>query len=114
MVTRLVISTGKRKQARRSTPCLFILCLETLFIQIRDNDNIRGIRVGGCEIKLSANADDVDFLTPDTESLKSIFQTFSTFQLYSSLKLNLEKSETCWIGTKKGSDETPVIVNWSI
>ena len=33
---------------------LFILCLETLFIHIRDNDNIRGIRVGGHEIKLSA------------------------------------------------------------
>ena len=69
--------------------------LETLFIQIRDNDNTRGIRVGGHEIKLSAYADDADFLTPDTESLKSIFQTCIMFHLYSSLKLNLEKSEAC-------------------
>ena len=70
---------------------LFILCLETLFIQIRDNDNTRGIRVGGHEIKLSAYADDADFLAPDTESLESIFQTCIMFHLYSSLKLNLEK-----------------------
>ena len=52
---------------------LFILCPETLFIQIRDNDNIRGIRVGGHKIKLSAYADDADFSTPDTESFESIF-----------------------------------------
>ena len=62
---------------------LFILCLETLFIQIRDNDTIRGIPVGGHEIRLSAYADDGDFFTPDTESLQSIFQTYTTFQLYS-------------------------------
>ena len=91
---------------------LFILCLETLFIQIRNNDNIRGIRVGGHEMKLSAYADDADFLTPDTESLESIFQTYTTFQLYSSLKLHLEKSEACWIGIKKGSNETPVNCKW--
>ena len=64
--------------------------------------------MAGHEIKLSAYADDADFLTPDTESLESIFQTCTTFQLYSSLKLNLEKSEACWIGIKKGSNETPV------
>ena len=43
---------------------LFILYPETSFIQIRDNDNIRGIGVGGHKIKLSTY-----FLTPDTESL---------------------------------------------
>ena len=28
------------------------------------------------------------------------------------MKLNLEKSEACWIGTKKGSNETPVNYTW--
>ena len=39
---------------------LFILCFETLFIQIRDNDDIKGIRLGDSEIKLSAYADDAN------------------------------------------------------
>ena len=68
--------------------------------------------MGGHGIKLSAYADDADFLTSDTESFESIFQTCATFQLYSSLKLNLEKSEACWIGIKKGSNETPVNCKW--
>ena len=35
---------------------LFILCVETLFIQIRENDEVKGIRIGDNEIKLSAYA----------------------------------------------------------
>ena len=91
---------------------LFILCVETLFIQIRENKEVKGIRIGDNEIKLSAYADDVDFLTSDVSSLETIFQTRATFQLYSSLKLNLEKSEACWIGNRMGSDERPINCRW--
>ena len=45
-------------------------------------------------------------------SLALIFQTCETFQVYSSVKLNLEKSEACWIGTKRGSKETPINCRW--
>ena len=91
---------------------LFILCVETLFIQIRENPDIKGIRIGMEEIKLSAYADDADFLTPDVKSLELIFQTCETFQSFSSLKLNLNKSEACWIGAKRGSNETPINCKW--
>ena len=87
---------------------LFILCVETLFIQIRENPEIKGIHIGTEEIKLSAYADDAAFLTPDVKSLELIFQTCETFQSFSSLKLNLNKSEACWIGTKRGSNEIPI------
>ena len=77
--------------------------LSYLFIQIRENEEAKGIRIGDNEIKLSAYADDAGFLTSDVSSLETIFQTCATFQLYSSLKLNLEKSEACWIGNRMGS-----------
>ena len=91
---------------------LFILCVESLFIQIREDKNIKGIVVGDHEIKLSVYADDPDFLTLDVKSLQTILQTCTTFQLYSSLKLNLDKSEACWIGTKRGAKETPINCRW--
>ena len=91
---------------------LFILCIETLFIQIRENEEVKRIRIGDNEIKLFAYADDADFLTSDVSSLETIFQTCATFQLYSSLKLNLEKSETCWIGNRMGSDDMPINCRW--
>ena len=71
---------------------------------------VKGIRIGDNEIKLSEYTDDADFLTSDVSSLKTIFQTCATFQLYSSL--NLEKSEACWIGNRMGSDEMPINCTW--
>ena len=40
---------------------LFILCVESLFIQIQEDENIKSIVIGDHEIKLSAYADDADF-----------------------------------------------------
>ena len=48
----------------------------------------------------------------NVDSLQLVFRTCSTFQLYSSLKLNLGKSEACWIGNKMGSYEMPINCKW--
>ena len=81
---------------------LFILCVESLFIQIREDKNIKGIVISDHEIKLS----------PYVKSLQTILQTCITFQLYSSLKLNLDKSEACWIDTKREAKEAPINCQW--
>ena len=75
---------------------------------MRENDDINGIKIVDREIKLSAFADDADFLIANVKSLKLIFDICSRFQSYSSLKLNLEKSEACWIGRARGSNNTPI------
>ena len=82
---------------------MFILVLETLFIQIRANKEIQGIRIDtqGEEVKISTYADDGNFLVLNTHSLNLIFQTCHTFEQFSSLKLNLEKSKACWIGSAR-------------
>ena len=54
---------------------LFILCVETLFVQIRNNDDIKRVRLGDNEIKLSAYADDTDFFTSDVRSLALILES---------------------------------------
>ena len=100
------------KQGDPFSAYLFILCAESLFIQIREDENIKGIVVGDHEIKLSAYEDDADLLTLDVKSLQTIFQTYTTFQLYSSLKLKLDKSEACWIGTERGAKETSINCRW--
>ena len=52
---------------------LFILALEVLLIQIRENANIKGIIIDETEIKLSAYADDGSFFVIDVQSLQLIF-----------------------------------------
>ena len=58
---------------------LFILCVEVSFIQIRESNDIHGIKIGDHEIKLPAYADDAYFLTSDVSSMRKIFSTCATF-----------------------------------
>ena len=97
---------------RQDDPLSAYFCVETLFVQIKNNDDIKGVRPGDNEIKLSAYSDVSDFFTSDVRSLASILQTCETFQVYSSLELNLKKSEAYWIGAKRGSKEIPINCKW--
>ena len=79
---------------------------------IRENANIKGIIIDETEIKLSAYADDGSFFAIDVQSLQLIFFMCNQFREFSSLKLNLEKSEACWIGKAKGREDKPIDCNW--
>ena len=91
---------------------LFILCLETLFTQICENESIKGININTYQIKLSAYADDANFLASDAISLELILQTCANFQTFSSLKLNVEKCEACWVGAEKDNPAKPIDCKW--
>ena len=64
---------------------LFILALEILFIQIRNNREIHGIEIDDVMIKLSAYADDTYFFTLDSQSLQIILKVCENFSEYSTL-----------------------------
>ena len=88
------------------------MALEVLLIQIRENANIKGIIIDETEIKLSTYADDGSFFVIDVQSLQLIFFMCNQFREFSSLKLNLEKSEACWIGKAEGREDKPIDCNW--
>ena len=72
---------------------LFILCVESLFNQIPDDENIKEIFIGDYEIKLSAYADDADFLALDVNHFKQFYKHAPHFNCI--LLLNLT-----WISQK--------------
>ena len=100
------------RQGDPLSPYLFILCLETLFIQIRNDNSIRGFKFRKTEIKLTSFADDVTFLVKDTQSLRKILKLIKNYGIFSSLKMNVEKCEACWIGRSKGDTDKPVKCKW--
>ena len=62
---------------------------------------VQGTTIDDHEIKISAYVDDAKFLTINVYSMELVFAIFDIFQKFLSLKLNKEKSEACWIGSKK-------------
>ena len=90
------------------SPYMFIIALETLFIQVRNDSAIRGSRVRSVEIKLSAYADDTTFFMKDSHSLHRVLKLTGKFQEFSSLKFMVDKCEACWIGASK-----PVRCKWT-
>ena len=91
---------------------LFILAIELLLIRVRDSELVRGIPVTDKEIKLDAYADDGRFFLKDIQSLYTILDITEEFRTFSSLKLNLQKSEACWIGASRFNTNTSANCIW--
>ena len=85
---------------------LLILAIEVLLIRVRDSELVRGIPVTAKEIKLDAYAGDGRFFLKDIQSLYTILDITEEFRMFSSLKLNLQKSEACWIGASRFNTNT--------
>ena len=70
---------------------LFILVLEILFLQVKVNEKIEGIKISSHEFLLSAFADDVTYLVCNMASTEELLRLHNEFEQFSSLKVNGEK-----------------------
>ena len=91
------------------SPYLFLFVIEIMALSIRQNDQIKGIPLkNDHEAKISLFADDsVCFLDGSNDSFSQLFDTLSTFGKYSGCKINFNKTEAIWIGSKKGCQDFP-------
>ena len=101
------------RQGNPFSAYLFILNLEILSIRICQNEQIKSICISNDhELKISAYADDANFLASDIQSLNCLFLTCTDFGNYFSLRLKEEKSETSWIGSNKPNTSKPLPWKW--
>ena len=77
---------------------LFILCVEIMACQIRENNQIHGITINDNEHKLKQFADDCTCTLQNTNSIYLLIDTIDNFTQVSGLKLNLEKSLLFFLG----------------
>ena len=73
----------------------FYSCFRNFILQVTQNMDIQRIMIDGQEIKISAYAEDAKFLIINVHSMELVLAICDTFQEFSSLKLNKEKSEAC-------------------
>ena len=102
------------RQGDPISPYLFILCAEILSIRLRNNKNIKGIKIDNVELKFSQYADDASaFLDGSKTSLEETLQELETFANISGLKTNFDKTQVVWIGAKKYSTEA-IKTRWKL
>ena len=91
------------------SPYLFLLVIEILALSIRQNEQVKGIKVLNQEVKISLFADDsVCFVDGTGDSFKNLFDILNKFGRYSGCKMNITKTEAIWIGSKRGCQEFPL------
>jgi len=91
---------------------LFILAIEVLAIHIRNNPQIKGIKIGNQYLKISLLADDITLLLHDLKSVKTTLDTLKIFKNCSGLKINIEKSNAKYIGSLISCDHFPHGLSW--
>ena len=100
------------RQGDPLSPYLFLLVIEILAIQIRENRDIVGFNIKGKMFKLSLYADDMTIAVSDKKSAKRVFALLKKYANYSGLKVNVEKTEGMWLGQQKGCLDEPLGIAW--
>ena len=96
------------------SPLLYCLVAETLVNLIRNNPNIEGLCLPGSreQSKISQYADDALLMLLGEFSFQEAFKMISIYQQGSGSKLNLNKTEGMWLGSKRGQTTGPIYITW--
>ena len=93
------------RQGDPLSPYIFILCAEILAILIRNDVNIKGIKIGNEQFLITQYADDTSLLLDGSE--KSLVHSLRVLKLYASisgLRMNTDKTKVVWFGSRRGSE----------
>ena len=78
--------------------------LAFLTLLVEACDSIKGLKINKRYVKITQFADDTTLFLDDSEiSLQLALNVLEIFGIYSGLKVNKEKTQLIWIGSKKGN-----------
>ena len=100
------------RQGDSLSPYLFILAVELMSIEIKTNQNIRGLKYGGEEIKLLSYADDTTAILEDENDARKLLNYLKEFEMVSGLKVNKSKTEALWLGADKNRKQQLFNIRW--
>ena len=96
------LQRGCRQGDPISPYIFFLLCVEILAILIKNNENIKGIRVGDKEFVISQYADDTSLILDGSEV--SLKYALLTLKFYAKIGVNIDKTSVIWIGSMRSSN----------
>ena len=81
-------------------------------IAVRNDENIKGIKISDSETKLLQFADDTTAILADLNSAQALLKLLNDFEKVSGLKLNVMKTEAMWIGSLQNCEDEPLGFKW--
>ena len=91
------------RQGDPLSPYLYLLCAEMLSDMIRENNNIKGLKLRNEISLISQFADDTALsLDGSEQSFVEAIHTLNIFADISGLKINIEKTQIVWLGNQRG------------
>ncbi len=81
------------RQGCEISPFLFLLVVELLSLNIRNNADIKGVTIFDREIRISQFADDTTLFLENTNQVAKVLEIINTFSEASGFKLNIPKCE---------------------
>ena len=109
-----VLIKSRVQQGRPLSGLLFLLGTELLNLAILGNNNVKGIKIGDEEVKITLCANDTALFLRDLPSVNSLLQILDQFKNYSGLELNKTKPEAMWLGSWADHSDTPFGFQWPI
>lgn len=100
------------RQGDPLSPYLFILIVETMANKIRQEKLIEGIQIKQYETKVLQYADDTSELLKNLKSAKHFLKIVQEFGQYSGLTLNVDKTESMWLGNNRFNKTKPLGILW--
>ena len=96
----ILILKKKVKQCCPLSTCLCLVCIEFLASYIKNNENIKGIKIKEVEIKQTRFADDSTFLNDGSEeSFENLVKPIENLSNVSGLNRNTSKSKILRVGS---------------
>jgi len=91
---------------------LFVIGIEVLASAIRNENMIKGMKVGEKEIKAPLYADDTTIFVRDLDSVSELLVLLNNFKNLSGLEINATNTDGMWLGSWKNNLETPFGFRW--
>ena len=112
LTDKISIKRGLRQGCPLSA-LLYVLCSEVLSINIRKDEEIKGVIIDSTEHKVSSFADDMRVVVTTDNSIKKLFDLLKKYELATNSKINSDKTEALWLGKWKNRTDKPLNLRWT-
>ena len=106
------LSRGVRQGCPISS-LLYVLVIEILGLQLRQNENLVGFQIGGEKIISLHYADDAVIIMKQNQCFKEVIKELTDYELATGAKVNLLKTKGLWVGAWKSRTDTPLDIPWT-